>query len=64
MNTRAMKSRARDRKLGMTLEEVSAFVIDAQHLGIPGDTKVEVLIGFSSNIKQLAVEGVVDENNS
>ena len=62
MGPRAMKSQASDKKLGMTLGEVSEFVIDAQHLGIPRDTKVEVLIGFRSNIKQLAVEGEVSEN--
>lgn len=63
MNTRAMKSQARDKKLGMTLGELSEFVIDAQHLGIPGDAKVDVLIGFSSNIKQLSVEGEASENS-
>lgn len=58
MTTRAVGVRANDKKAGMTLSEVSAFVFDALQVGLPGDTKVEVSIGFRSQIQEIRASGV------
>lgn len=56
-NLRTLKTTAQNKKRGMTLAELSAFVIDAQHMGISGNEKVDVYIGFKANIQRLEVEG-------
>lgn len=57
MTERLVRAAAADKSAGMTLGELSAFVIDAQHMGIPSDAKVSVRIGWKSNITLLWAEG-------
>lgn len=62
MMTRAVKSKAVDKKAGMTLGELSEFVIDAQHAGIDRDAKVEVRIGWNSQIQSLSTSSPVENS--
>ena len=45
-----------DKKVGMTLDEMSAFVAQAYSMGIPGDTRLEVNQGIRLQVKMIAAE--------
>lgn len=47
---------AADKKAGMTLDELSRFVSQALKHNVPGDTHLEVRIGFGSQIQALATK--------
>lgn len=47
---------ATDKKAGMRLDELSAFVAAAYAAGHPGDAEVNALITFRGRIKQLAAQ--------
>lgn len=51
------KRDAADKKTGMTLAEVSAFLKDCLDLDVPADlsTKVKARLGWSAQIQQLEV---------
>lgn len=46
-----------DRKAGMTLAELEAFVRDARTAGLPGDMPIRVTTGWASQIRMLEVAG-------
>lgn len=44
---------ANDRREGMTLAEVEAFVKASQDMQVPGETGIKATIGFNGQIKRL-----------
>ena len=48
---------ADDRKLGMTLDELAAFVQAAMRLGLPGDARITVSIGWSQQVESITAAG-------
>lgn len=48
---------ADDRKLGMTLDELAAFVQATTRLGLPGDARITVSIGWSGQIESITAAG-------
>ena len=55
--TMGVSQDAEDKKAGMTLDEVGRFVQHAMRMGMAGDAKVVVRIGFSSQIQRLEITG-------
>lgn len=44
---------ARNRKSGLTLDELRAFVVQANTAGVPGDSPVHAVVGFRSQVQAL-----------
>jgi hypothetical protein len=55
-NVRVYGQGARDKKQGMTLEELASFVQQALRMDVPGDTPVKVTNGFRQQIQKLEVK--------
>ena len=50
-------AKADDRKLGMTLNELEAFVQASMRLGLPGDARITVTIGWSGQVESVTAAG-------
>lgn len=46
-----------DKKTGLTLADLAAFIAEANKLGIPDDTKVYTTVGFRDQITKAEVTG-------
>lgn len=55
-----VKRQAADRKHGMTLDELAAFVEEARQAGAAGSTVVRMVATWKSSIKELSMDVEVD----
>ncbi|MBT2213512.1 hypothetical protein [Actinomadura sp. NEAU-AAG7] len=54
---KTVKAAAEDRRHGMTLDELAAFVQEAMREEIPGDATVTVIATWRSTIRKVEVTG-------
>ncbi len=54
---RAVSHDATDRKHGMTLDEMAAFVQEAMRQEIPGETIVKATATWKQSVKRLEISG-------
>jgi hypothetical protein len=50
--------RAKDKKVGMTLDEVAVAVQLAMRLNVPGNSRVKVSVGFGGQVQQIVLKAV------
>ena len=50
-------AQADDRKIGITLDELAAFVQASTQLGLPGDARITVDIGWSGQVESITAAG-------
>lgn len=53
--TREVVSEATDRKAGMSLDELAAFVQEAMRAGFDGNESIRVRTGYTGQIRKLQV---------
>jgi len=46
-----VERKAEDKKAGMTLDELAAFVQEAMRHDVPGDTRITALAGFRAQLQ-------------
>jgi hypothetical protein len=53
MITRTVQAEAADPKLGMTLDELAAYVQEALRAEVPGDARIHVRVNFKGGIRRV-----------